>query len=77
MMYRNLLSIASIMLLILLPYFSKARVGTALGERDLQALHQGEDELWEAQFIADRSALVSVFRPTYMCNVYAFSHAYI
>ena len=43
-----------------------------LGESDLQAQHQGEDELWEAQFIAERSALVSVFHDsnsTYMCVI--------
>ena len=72
MMYRNLSSIASIMLLILLPHFSNGRVGMGLGESDLQAQHQGEDELWEAQFIAERSAIVSVFHDsnsTYMCGI--------
>lgn len=64
MMYRNISSIASIMLLILLPHLSNARMsgtGTS-GERDLQAQpHQGEDELWEAKFMEDRRALVSAF----------------
>eukprot|EP00986_Skeletonema_menzelii_P000225 scaffold65_cov172-Skeletonema_menzelii.AAC.1 len=43
----------------LIPHFSNGRVGMGLGESDLQAQHQGEDELWEAQFIAERSALVA------------------
>ena len=73
MMYHNH-NLASMLLIILVSCLFNVRMATALGkdedEGDLRASftqggqqqHQGEDELWEAKYMADKRARVSVFR---------------
>ena len=59
------------MLLVLMPYLFNGRMTAVMASGDHQASfikggqqHQnhGEDELWEANFMADKRDLVSVFR---------------
>jgi hypothetical protein len=74
MKQRNVSSITSMMLLVLMPYLFSARMGVAVmasgdheapfiraGQQQQQQDH-GEDELWEANFTAKKRDLVSVFR---------------
>ncbi len=65
----NVSSITSMILLVLMPYLFNGRMTAVMASGDHQApfvkagqqQQQGEDELWEANFMADKRDLVSVF----------------